>query len=166
MGRKGRSGGASDMSRHVFLGVADWDRPEWQEAFYPSGLPDEWRLAYYCTRFTCVWLSYAQWSGLRPEEVELLVADSPDTFRVLLQAPHESEAVGSRVREVFQPKLGLMCSAEHPALLWFDAETDLRNLAARLHQRAELPENIYLISRDGNLDRLEQVNTLLQLLGL
>ncbi len=154
------------MSRHVFLGVADWDRPEWLGTFYPSGLPDEWRLAYYCTQYPCTWLSYGLWSGLTPDQAKRWVAESPEWFRFVLQSPGSPAAGDAALQAVFQPRLGLVCAAEDPALLWFDATTDLRSLATDLRQRTDLPGDGYLISRDGNLDRLEQVNNLVQLLGL
>jgi hypothetical protein len=54
-------------------------------------------------------------------------------------------------------------SAAH--LWWIDTSPDLRELARYASARAASGEPFFVISRSGNLDKLEQVATLSQVLG-
>lgn len=156
----------ADTAGRVFLGVADWERPDWQAEFYPENLPEEWRIAYYANRFFCVWIGYAAWSALAPAEAERWLAETPDYFRFVLEAPDGAVGEGGSIPDILRPRLGRICPADDPALVWFDADTDLRGLSAVLQARNLAEGNVFLFSRDGNLARIEQVNSLLQLLGL
>jgi hypothetical protein len=156
----------ADPAGRVFLGVADWERPDWQAAFYPEELPEEWRIAYYANQFLCVWIGREVWSRLAPAEAERWLAETPDYFRFVLEAPDGDAGAGGAIPEILRPRLGRICLADDPALAWFDAETDLGELSAVLQARNLAEENFFLLSRDGNLVQIERVNNLLQLLGL
>lgn len=152
----------TDTAGRVLLGVAGWDWPGWQEGFYPEGLPDDWHIAYYASRFRCVWIGHEVWSRLSPAEAEVWLAETPDYFRFVLETAPD----GHPVPDVLAPRLGRMCPVDDQRLVWFDAATDLADLSARLRAADFTAGDVFLLSRDGNLARIEQVNSLLQLLGL
>jgi len=141
----------------VLLGVQGWDWPAWTHAFFPEGMPEEWRLTYFNTQFECVLLSASQWQALPAHEYARWAGDTHDKFMFLLQSEHDEpvpQALRGRAR----------CIAEGDArLVSFDKGTDLKNLAETLMQFQDEP--VYLVSRDGDLSQLERVRTLLELLG-
>lgn len=148
----------------VYLGARDWRQPGWAGGFYPSDMPEEWRLSFYATHFSCVWLDEPAWRTVDPASLQGWLHDVPDGFRFLLAAGDASTAThppGIPVSESI-----LLCSdRQMPRLVWFDRDTDLRDLAARI-QSARHDPPLYLLSRDNDLGRVEQVRTLLELLGL
>ncbi|TCJ18539.1 DUF72 domain-containing protein [Parasulfuritortus cantonensis] len=156
------------MSHGVFLGAADWRFPSWDDTFYPAGMPEEWRLAYYNTQFSCLWLPRATWSRLAPATVAEWLADTRDEFRFLLErdANHQDTEAVQACLAAFAPRPALLCGPDDPDVLWFDADVDLRGLGDLLRRRAAESGATYLLSRDGNLATLAKVNTLLGLLGL
>jgi hypothetical protein len=150
----------------AFLGVAVWSNPDWQRAFYPSELPEEWRVAYYGNLFSCVWVDSATWTSLTPETAQFWLNETPERFRFVLEA---AEGAGKAEKDPFdglQAGSGVMRRAEDPSLHWFDAATDMRKFYAVLSESTGMDGEIYLISRDGNLSRVDEVKALLQLLGL
>lgn len=152
------------MDRHDFmLGAADWCRPDWTSTFYPEGMPDEWRPAYYGTRFSCVWLPLAAWCGASAALVAQWLDDVRADFRFLLEAG--PGAPDPARLALFGERLGAYCRPDHPDLLWFDAGVDLGDLVAELGRRAGQGGTTYLLSRDGDLATLEKVDTLLGILG-
>jgi hypothetical protein len=145
----------------VKLGVAGWLWPAWDEVFYPADMPPEWRLAYYNTQFSCVFLPREQWQHQSPQTWESWAEDTHGGFVFLLET-----AAGGANEVLPAPLQGraLGMHAQDPRLIWFDTETDLKPLAARL---AALPAGTcFLLSRDGNLGQIERVRSLLDLLGL
>jgi hypothetical protein len=50
-----------------YVGSVGWEARGWDTAFYPEGLPTEWRLGYYNQFYSCVYLSYAGWSNAGDE---------------------------------------------------------------------------------------------------
>ena len=80
----------------------------------------------------------------------------------MLEAPGPDGAI----LDILRPRLGAVCPEDGPHLLWFDASTDLRGLSDAIRERADSASEMYLLSRDGNLSRLDEVNWLLQMLGL
>lgn len=153
------------MSYSAYFGAYGWQHPAWAEAFYPDDMPEEWCLAFYNTQFRCVFLDRALWQAATPETWAAWAADTQQAFRFVLEAsgragPDDAVAQALGERAVF------VDSAEDVRLLWFDAASDLRALADRIkgHTPADAP--IYLISRDADIKRLEQVDTLIKFLGL
>ncbi|MBU1666349.1 MAG: hypothetical protein KKG92_13255 [Gammaproteobacteria bacterium] len=147
------------MKKHAFLGAAGWDRPEWSDAFYPSDMPEEWRLTYYNTQFDCVFLAASAWRQSDAAIYESWAGDTHEHFLFLLEdaRPEELPAVlAGRARGI---------ARDDPRLLWFDRRTSLKVLAARLAPPdSEAP--LYLISQDGEMGQIERVRTLLELMGL
>ena len=145
------------MKRQALLGVAGWDRPAWSEAFYPSGMPQEWRLGYYNTQFACVFLAAADWKSADTATLAAWAEDTHECFLFLLeQAWPEALPACLAARA-----LGI--GREDPALLWFDRQTSLKTLAGQL---AAGDTRLFLVSRDGDLGQIERVRTLIELMGL
>jgi len=48
--------------RAVLIGACGWQYPQWDESYYPEGLPEEWRLAYYGNEYPVVLIPVAYWS--------------------------------------------------------------------------------------------------------
>lgn len=147
------------MTRTAALGAAGWDQPGWADNFYPTDMPEDWRLTYYNTQFSCVYLGEQRWRGVAPAEFPAWAADTHDHFVFLLE--------GARPGEIPEPLAGrcLGVAPDDSRLLWFDRQTSLKMLSDRL-AGSDGDAPIYLISRDGDLGQIERVRTLLELLGL
>lgn len=157
--------GALNVVEHdVFLGSADWQWPHWPGAFYPADLPPDWRLAYYNTQFSCIWLPEVRWRDT-PAAVGEWLADTRADFRFLLEAGEGTDA-GAVAAAGFAAGRVLACRADDPRLVWFAAGVDLRDLAQALQRRAAVPGETYLLSRDGDLATLDRVANLLAILNL
>lgn len=147
------------MKRHAFLGAAGWEWPEWSDAFYPSGMPEEWRLTYYNTQFDCVFLAAPAWRHVDAATYEAWAADTHARFVFLLEDARPDElpdVLAGRARGIRR---------DDPGLLWFDRQTSLKTLAAELAS-PDGEASLFLLSRDGDLGQVERVRTLLQLMGL
>lgn len=144
------------MKSNVYLGAPSWESPPLDAAFYPEGMPEEWRLAYFNTQFSCVFLEAAHWRGQSPETLAFWAGETHEAFLFLL------EGEGAPPPEL--QGRALLMHRDDPRLLWFDRATSLKNLSAGITGRAaDAP--LFLISGDGNLGRIEEVRTLLELLG-
>ena len=129
-------------------------------------MPEEWRLAYYNTQFSCVWLPHAVWSRLPPATLENWLNETREEFRFLLEAGEAIAADEQALLDVLAPRLGGYCRADAPDLYWFDSSVDLRALAAVIQGRATAEGAIFLLSRDGDIATLNKVDALLALLGV
>lgn len=155
------------MTTHLFrLGAKDWLHPGWTGPLYPSDMPAEWRPAYFNVRFACVWLPHAVWSGLDPAVIDEWLVETREAFRFLLERVDPVSSREQALVERFGDRLGSHCPADHADLLWFDARTDLRELADELRRRTETAGATYVLSRDGDLATIDRVATVLDLLGL
>jgi hypothetical protein len=140
------------MSADIYLGLIDWGASA--VGFYPEELPEEWREAYYTNRFSCVWLSRAVAEAVTPAEAERWLADVPASFRFLIE--------GGVTPNALRPQAVVPSGRE----IWFDSATDLKALAETMRIRGEMEPLLFLLSRDGNQQRADQVRTLIELLGL
>src|SRR5512135_3902474 len=93
------------MVAEVRLGVAAWDRPDWPGRFYPAGLPQEWRLAYYCSQYSCAWLGEADLRGLTPARAETWLEDTNERFRFVLDTSARVEGDVAAVLAILRPRL-------------------------------------------------------------
>ncbi len=142
--------------QRVALGAIGWDQPAWSSHFYPADMPTDWHLTFYNTQFACVFLPEETWRQADTAAHATWAADTHEEFMFLLEGARPEELPGElagRVRGV---------DRNDPALIWFDRETPLKALAARITQ-SEAP--CYLLSADGDLGQVERVRTLLELLG-
>ena len=152
------------MNYAVYLGAAGWQHPVWLDAFYPEDLPEDWRLAFYNTQFRCNYLERAAWAGLAPEIWAQWAQETQESFRFVLELSGSAE-IDAAATEAFGGRAVLVDSAQDARLLWFDASSDLRALVARVRERVA-GNTVYLISRDADLPRMEQVRTAIELMGL
>lgn len=151
----------SAESRAVFVGAVGWRQPSWQGAFYPDDLPEDWLLTYYNTQFSAVFLPYSDWSAASDAQLAQWVEDSQAGFRFVLESGPSSSAA-ALVAKALGERLGALTHRDDPQLLWFDAGTDLKALAREIDRR---DKPLYLFSRDADLAGLQQVITLLELMG-
>jgi len=152
------------------LGAIGWDHPQWVGPFYPEDLPEEWRLAYYNTQFDCVFLPYPLWAHAPLPTVASWAEETLERFRFLLEHPPRAPDQGDYERIAALGERAVLLTAEtRDFLLWFDAGTDLKDLAARLQAKAKEAfagnHRLYLLSFDADLASLLQVRTLLEVLG-
>lgn len=142
----------------VLLGALGWEWPEWVRGFYPEDMPEDWRLTFYNTQFGCVFLPAGLWREASVQTLEQWADDTHDQFLFLLEGGE-----GTAVPVPLQGR-ALCLSSRDGRISWFDAESDLKQLAGDLQRHGRGPR--FLLSRDGNLPQLERVRTLLGLLGL
>lgn len=147
------------MQSHFALGAAGWDWPDWTDAFYPSDMPEAWRLTYFNTQFECVFLAAPVWRQAGAVAHEIWAADTHEHFVFLLE-----DALAAELPPALAGR-ALGVARNDPRLIWFDSQTALKPLAQRLAaMEGEAP--VYLVSGDGNLGQIERVRTLLELMGL
>lgn len=145
------------------VGSAGWEHAAWQGVFYPDELPPEWRLAFYNTAFSCVWLAYADWSGRDLAALEGWLADTHERFRFVLEMNPAGPTEGDRARlAVLAPRL----AAPEGRVIWLEDESNLKALAQRLQAQASRPEPVYLLSRSHDLEAMKRAQVLLQILGI
>jgi hypothetical protein len=142
----------------ICTGAEDWLHSDWRGGFYPEDLPDDWLLPYYNTRFQAVYLPVARWQAASADDWARWLDDTQPGFRFLLEAGGGEIPVHPRVIEVTPD-----WAAAH--VWWLDEALDLRALTHRASEQAAAGETLFAISRQGNLDLLERVNTLRQVLG-
>jgi uncharacterized protein YecE (DUF72 family) len=147
-------------ARAIHLGVRGWDHDSWRGRFYPDDLPEDWRLAYYANEFSCVWLDFDAWRMVSKVRIQALRAEVGADFIWLLEAPREVEEGLALVED----KALAIINPTDQRIIWFDADTDLAELAKRVSGARDAGSR-YVMSRDADLARIEEVRTLLDLLG-
>lgn len=70
----------------VDIGVWDWTRRSWREAFYPPDMPAAWRVAYYANEYGCAGLPARAWSVRR---LAAWAEDLPESFGLWLECGRE-----------------------------------------------------------------------------
>jgi len=144
----------------VLIGAVDWQHLAWRGRLYPDDLPDDWLLSYYNTRFSAVFLPAAVWQAASEATWAHWLYDTREDFHFVLE-PAES---GARMPESARVLLATPAwQAEHA--WWLDEAPDLRLLAQRITRQAATGEPLFVFSRSGNLDLLEQADTLRQVMG-
>lgn len=129
----------------VLVGASGWQHPAWRGGFYPEDLPDDWLLSYYNTQLQAVYLPAAVWQAASEATWAQWLHDTRDGFYFVLEpATPEWEAAH---------------------VWWLDEAPDLRALAQRIVQQATTGEPLFVFSRSGDADLLEQANTLKQVMG-
>ncbi len=151
-------------SPRVYLGACDWRHPEWVGTFYPGDMPEEWRLAFFQTQYSCVWLGRAMWEGASEAEVSAWLDDTREDFHFLLQS--EVGAIKeARTPSMSMPSHARMIADADARIIWFDRNTGLDTLVPALRLDSDT-RDIHLVSRDAHLDKIHEVSALLELLGM
>ena len=92
-----------------YLGSVGWEHAEWNGSFYPDDLPPEWRLAYYNTAYSSVYLAYAEWSGYDLKTLASWVEDTAERFRFILEPNPAGCSDDDQARlEVLAPRIGFV----------------------------------------------------------
>lgn len=149
---------------YCLLGAIGWEHPAWDGTFYPEDLPPEWRLNYYNCAFECVYLPYATWRTTPLETLAAWRQDTLEHFRFLLEAPPTPSNADAALLDTLGEKAIVVHPRQGPILVWLEPDANLRPLAQQL-QALEQAAPIYLISTSGDLVQLEQIRTLLEVLG-
>jgi uncharacterized protein YecE (DUF72 family) len=144
----------------VFVGAQNWDHPAWRGSLYPDDLPEDWLLSYYNTQFQAVYLPAAVWQAASEATWAQWLNDTQDGFRFVLEPGRDAAA-----RPVAQRVLLATPAWTAAHVWWLDEAPDMRALAQRIAQQAASGEPLFVFSRSGNLERLEQANTLKQIMG-
>jgi hypothetical protein len=145
----------------VCSGAVNWAHPEWRGSFYPEDLPDDWMLSYYNTHFQAVYLRRADWQSATGSTWARWLYETQDNFVFLLEPATTSQA-GIPVSERI-----LLASPEwsEDHLWWLDENFDLRALSQRISSQAARGETLFVISRSGDLQKLQAVDELRQVMG-
>jgi hypothetical protein len=143
----------------LYLGAETWSHPAWFQVFYPEGLPEEWVLSFYNTRFQTVFLPADTWRGQTPEVWRQWLNDTQERFVFILEeCPRVSPPASGRVQMATATWL-----TAH--VWWLDEAPDLRALSRRIAAHAASGEPLFIISRRGDLGLLGQVEDLRQVMG-
>jgi hypothetical protein len=108
--------GLSDHS--ILIGACGWQYPQWDDSYYPEGLPEEWRLAYYGNEYPVVLIPAGYWAqGLRAIESWLQETDKSPGFICEWSFAHDKavngatldliDALGDRVKGVLCSVVGM-----------------------------------------------------------
>ena len=76
----------------ILVGARGWDHDDWSGGFYPDDLPRGWRLTYYANLLRAVLVPGETWDGANTEVVRQWAADCDESFRFVLELPHELSA--------------------------------------------------------------------------
>jgi hypothetical protein len=113
------------------VGAWGWEHACWSGAFYPEGLPPEWRLAYYANAFRAVLIPAERLSASEPAEVAAWAAEvDPDfAFYAELAPAGDADLPGwlERIEPVGGALAGLVLAPQARAL----SDAGVRVLAAR-----------------------------------
>ncbi|MCA1978466.1 MAG: hypothetical protein LDL19_04450 [Thiobacillus sp.] len=143
----------------LYLGAENWVHPAWLRDFYPEGLPEDWLLSYYNTQFQTVYLPAAVWRQARPETWTQWLYDTQEGFVFIVEASPDSALPASeRVRVA-------TAAWQTAHVWWLDESADLRALSRRIREHAATGEELFILSRVGDLALLQQVKALREVLG-
>lgn len=144
----------------VRVGAVGWQHAAWRGAFYPDDLPEDWMLSYYNTQYAAVYLPASVWRAASAEHWAQWLYDTRDDFHFVLEPgdPGAALPASPRIRRA-EPAW----AAAH--LWWLDDAPDLRALSRCIAQHAASGETLYVISRDGDLARMAEADTLRQVMG-
>lgn len=144
----------------VLVGAEHWIHPAWRGAFYPADLPEDWLLSYYNTQFQAVYLPAGAWQGADEQTWNAWLSDTRADFHFVLEAASDVLFTPESSRVHLAPPAW---AAAH--IWWLDEAPDVRALAQRINQQVVLGEPLFVFSRSGKLDLLEQVQALKHVLG-
>lgn len=150
----------------IFVGAAHWRHAHWQKTFYPEELPEDWELSFYNSQFRCVYLPHSYWQNLSLPVAETWLADTQPNFRFILEQPGTLDENAALFLRTMGKRAVLECP--DPAslrLIWFPAQPDLRNLAREIEQAIVRGNELYLLNREACLPAMEQLKSLVEVMG-
>lgn len=144
----------------VRTGAVEWLHPAWLGQFYPADLPEDWMLSFYNTQYLSVYLPHPVWKEVAMETWAQWLLETREDFHFLLE-PGESRVAPPPSDRI------LVASADWASrhLWWLDENFDLRALGRRIGEHAATGETLYVISRSGDLQKLQAVDDLTQVMG-
>jgi hypothetical protein len=175
------------------LGVVGWERTDWQQNYYPTDLPAEWRLSYLANDADCVLLPAQAWyhglSSAAAARLDAALSEAPEGLSFLLAVTADAPPPSAALARFAGRNAGLLVEGD-PLLprdlprwqatgagswvgedgstvsIWHLASTDL----GEWRRRAEsLDSNQHALLLDGpaaSPASVIELRTLLQLLGL
>lgn len=151
---------------YCHLGAIGWDHEAWAGSFYPEDMPPEWRLSYYNTHFDCVLLPYRDWGARSLETLAAWREDTLERFRFLLEHPPGTLTDEDQARiDALAGKAVLLRPEENRQVVWFARDANPRELSGQLQAKASEGRVFYVVSLDASQGKLEEVRTLLDVLG-
>ncbi|MDH4285537.1 MAG: hypothetical protein OEV35_09495 [Gallionellaceae bacterium] len=148
----------------VHVGAAGWEESK-LPGFYPDDLPPEWRLTYYNNFFSCVYLTYAEWSGQQDATIQQWLNDVLPRFRFVLQLP----AAGPSVADIEKlqglgEQVGLLVAGNKApqGLIWLEDFAGPQEAVQQAKKLVERGEQVFIVSRANNFALLENVSSLLE----
>jgi hypothetical protein len=154
------------MSYRILVGAQGWQHDAWRSNFYPADLPQEWELTYYSTQLRCVYLPYTAWTSACRATLETWLKETRPDFRFVLGAAEKLEEkerkwIGSLGEQaVIEPDI-----TNGVRLEWFPLEPDLKKLSREITRAVEKREVLYLFNREAHWPSIEQVRTLIEVMG-
>ncbi len=143
--------------------------------FYPEDLPPDWRLTFYNNHFSCVYLPYAEWSGLTAAELGVWCNDVMDPFRFVLEANPKGMNLADKEKLIMLSSQWVLAdslgrieseSGLEGRVVWLTPLADYKKLAQELQAYNEQGTQIFLISREPDLKAMSDVQRLLEIMGL
>jgi hypothetical protein len=108
------------------------------------------------------YLAYEEWSGRDLQTLSAWVEDTLERFRFVLEPNQAGLSDGDQARlEVLAPRIDPVDGQ----VAWLEGKPDLKRLAVELNRLAGRTGPVYLISRDHDLDAMNQVKTMLEIMG-
>lgn len=174
----------------LLLGMCGWPCPHWRGRYFPEDLPEDWEFAFYSNDAGCLLLPAADWLALQPEQIVTWLDDCEPWFRFYLEAPDGElpleplQAFGDRLGGVLLADAHEQLPASVPqwrrdgGAEWVELRTGARlcrwdiageNLRAIRDRLQALPARtvaLVLTGEDETPERLGEVQTLAELLGV
>ena len=148
------------MAALVLVGAVDWRRAAWRGRFYPDSLPEDWELSYYNTQFQAVYLPVDAWMGVAESTWSQWLYDTHEGFVFVLEPMAGAAPPTASTRVVIADPVWAQAH-----IWWLDESTDLRALARRITEHAARSEPLFIFSRNGDLARLEEAQSLRHVMG-
>jgi len=174
----------------LLLGMRGWPCPHWRGRYFPEDLPQDWEFAFYSNDAGCLLLPAADWLALEPAQIAAWLDDCEPWFRFFLEDP--GGELPPELLQAFGGNLGGVLCADAPprpplavpqwrpvgsgewaevgtgARLchWDIAGEDLRVLRHRFQALPARTMALVLTGEGETPERLREVQTLAELLGL
>ncbi len=94
--------------QNLSVGVDDWQACSWLEAYYPEGLPEDWRFDYYLNDFRSALIAQAQWQAWTAQELAELQAVSREGSGLYLRIDHADSISAQQAELVVQALAGCL----------------------------------------------------------